>query len=385
MRWREQLREFRDFPGTTILTVIWVGVYVASLVYQGSFTVEFNSNILMGLGGIDTKIGHAFGDARAIDFYEHQWWRAVTSSVFHYSFLHILLNLFGLIQLGRLVESWYGTGPFLLVSVVIGGVGNLLAGYVRPMMGGDPAVHCAGGSTLVMGLVGLCAMVGWRSKTRIGRSMQRQMVGVLVLTAILGFLIPVIDNYGHTFGSLVGGFIGLFHRRLEQIWSRGTQFALGAIALGVFGVCGVLQYRSTVKEIETYKLEIGNSTAAFGAIERVQFYLAKEMIERGQLNRHFNRGEFIALPKGQQNEHPGLHTPWKIAIAEAQPDFEKACVTLAYSPDDPVTNRALELFRILERTPVNPAIYTAFLEPTNALKTRAQTMYELALARGMGR
>ena len=50
---------------------------------------------------------------------------------------------------------------------------------------------------MVLGLVALCAVVGWRSRTRIGAFLRSQMVGLLIATAVLGQMVPIIDNWGH--------------------------------------------------------------------------------------------------------------------------------------------------------------------------------------------
>ena len=86
------------------------------------------------------------------------------------------MNLFVMYQLGGLVESWYGPWQFLAVYVVIGCGGNLLSALVRHALGSDPRIASGGGSTVVLGLVALCAVVGWRSRTRIGDYLRSQMV-----------------------------------------------------------------------------------------------------------------------------------------------------------------------------------------------------------------
>lgn len=70
---------------------------------------------------------------------------------------------------------------------------------------------------VVMGLVGLCAVVGWRAGTRLGDYLRNQMLWVLVLTAAIGLILPlfglpIIDNWGHACGALVGAWIGLADR-----------------------------------------------------------------------------------------------------------------------------------------------------------------------------
>ena len=49
---------------------------------------------------------------------------------------------------------------------------------------------------VVLGLVALCAVVGWRSKTRTGDYLRGQMVGALIFTAFLGLLPMLLQPFG---------------------------------------------------------------------------------------------------------------------------------------------------------------------------------------------
>ena len=73
--------------------------------------------------------------------------------------------------------------------------------------GGDPArhpnIHSGGGSVVIMGLIGLCAVVGWRSRTAMGSDLGWQMTKALGLTGLLGVAFPrYIDNWGHAGGAI---------------------------------------------------------------------------------------------------------------------------------------------------------------------------------------
>ena len=59
-----------------------------------------------------------------------------------------------------------------------------------------------------MGLLGLCAVAGWRSEDPDGKRLSRLMLIFIVLTAALGLIFPrFIDNWGHA-GGLRGGVRG---------------------------------------------------------------------------------------------------------------------------------------------------------------------------------
>ena len=243
--------EIKQFPATMTLSALWVVVFLLMILsgfWQGHAS-SIREIVLIGLGG-----GHRFGDLTLRELFHGEAWRTVTCTFVHYGLLHISMNLYGLYQLGSLVESWYGSAQFLAIYVLIGSGGNLLSGLVRRGLGSNPEVHSGGGSTVLMGLVGLCAVVGWRSRTRIGEYLQRQMVWVLAITAMLGVGIlgvtwmlgqmrPIIDNWGHAGGTLVGAAIGFAHRPLVRTSKRRIARWAGAIAALLLVICGAAQFR----------------------------------------------------------------------------------------------------------------------------------------------
>jgi membrane associated rhomboid family serine protease len=178
-------------------------------------------------------------------------WRAVTSTFVHYGLLHIGLNLVAFFLIGSMVESWYGPGQFVAIYVLTGGGGNILSALLRHAIGSDPNVFSGGGSTVVMGLVGLCAVVGWRSKTRDGVSLRNAMINAIVMTAGLGLVlavvgwffpragVPMLDNWGHAGGVVMGVLLGLADtgmlRQAGRMWSKvaGTLAVLVLVASAV--------------------------------------------------------------------------------------------------------------------------------------------------------
>jgi membrane associated rhomboid family serine protease len=230
---RSLYREFRSFPVTMSICTLWVVVYVLIVAAAAAHGTPLTSRaILLGTGG-----EYRFGSMSLHALEQGEFWRAITSTFVHYGIIHLAMNLFGMYQLGCLVESWYGRGQFLAIYVAIGTGGNLLSGLFRYETGADARINSAGGSTVVLGLVALCAVVGWRSKTRMGDYLRSQMVKVLILTALLG-LMPRIDNWGHAGGALVGALIGFGHRFLHRNLGQASARWAGAISALFLFACG---------------------------------------------------------------------------------------------------------------------------------------------------
>jgi len=239
MTLRAIAREFKDFPATMLFCILWIVVFVAMLhnKFSGGDPIPWTSLLFVGIGD-----GHRFGDLALSDIAHGEVWRVVTCTFVHYSVLHITMNLLAMYQLGTLVESWYGSHQFVLIYALTGGVGNLISVVIRRCNGSSLGVHAGGGSTVIMGLVGLCAVAGWRSRSEMGLVLGRWMVFFMLLTALLGIVFrQYIDNWGHLGGALVGLVLGLAHRAFIRCASRPSAWWPGVVAGIAIVICGAAQ------------------------------------------------------------------------------------------------------------------------------------------------
>jgi membrane associated rhomboid family serine protease len=237
---RALAREIRNYPATWLFCLIWIVVFAAmthtQLTLGGPFPLF--GWLLPGFGG-----GQRFGDLSLRELGHAQIWRLITCNFVHYSLAHIVLNLMAMYLLGTLVESWYGSHQLVFLYGVIGGGGNLIAELIRYGIGSNPLIHSGGGSVVILGLVGLCAVAGWRSRTRSERSMGTQMVVFLIVTAAVGILLPqYIDNWGHAGGALVGSVLGLAHQRFLNNVSKPSAWGAGVLTGLVMMACGAAQF-----------------------------------------------------------------------------------------------------------------------------------------------
>jgi len=255
----------RECPSTWTLAASWVVVFALMHLVQWSAAIPTPSGGLANPLPVSSITGHRFADMTWAEVRRGEAWRLVTATFVHFSLLHVGMNVFGLIKLGQLVEPWYGSGPFFAVCLAIGGLGNLVGGLIRQVIasgktwmaggrlaqawpswfdtGGLDGIEAAfgtpsgGGSTILLGLLGLGAVVGWRSGTRIGSFLRDQMVAILGFTALLGLVLyNLIDNYGHAGGAIVGAAFGFVHRPLLRISERSRAFRVACWA----GVAAVM-------------------------------------------------------------------------------------------------------------------------------------------------
>lgn len=238
LRWLA--REFRDFPATTSFCLSWVLVFAAMTYNDLASSAPLTASrwLLLGFGG-----GEPFGDLSLADLARGQVWRLMTCNFVHYSLVHIGLNLLAMYQLGGLLESWYGSPQLVFIYGLTGGGGNLISALTRLWLRSNREVHAAGGSVVIMGMIGLCATAGWRSRNPEGRRLSRLMLVFIALTAGLGLAFPrYIDNWGHAGGLVVGMAIGFAHARLSARVGKPTAWGSGVLTGLLMVGCGAAQY-----------------------------------------------------------------------------------------------------------------------------------------------
>lgn len=124
-------------------------------------------------------------------------WRMLTAAFLHSerSFLHIAFNMYALYILGKVLEPAMGRARFLalyLISALGGSIGVLL-------LSGNPFQGVVGASGAVFGLFGALLIV---QRKRGGDV--RQIVVLIAINAVLGFVVPGIAWQAHL-GGLVAG------------------------------------------------------------------------------------------------------------------------------------------------------------------------------------
>jgi len=367
----------RDYPATTALGAAWLVVFAAMVADQARSPEGLTRwGFVLGLGN-----GHRFGDLTLGELYGGQGWRTVTATFVHYGALHIAMNLFAFYQLGSLVESWYGSGTAVAIYVLTGGGGNLISALIRLSLRSSPSVSSAGGSTVVMGLVGLCAVVGWRARTAPGAQLRDQMLWVIGLTMALGFGLsaaglPVIDNWGHVGGTLVGAAVGLANPTLLRLARGLPARGAGCVGLCVLVACASAQVVDDRDEAARRKQAVADAVRRFAADERLIFRLdeVRELYQAVAAPRVLARGTYAPRPSRReaakgQTPKPSLVPPRSdaeellyhdvLAAAlrsldtmagafdpgPAAPEFRRARALLAASVDLPPTASELHEFQ----------------------------------------
>jgi len=156
-----------------------------------------------------------------------EWWRLLTAAFLHGSWLHIAFNMYVLFVLGPTLERVLGHARFVVLYVVAA-----LGGSVASYTFSDPRTVSVGASGAIFGLMGALIVAGRRMRWDI-----TQVLILLGINVVIGFLSPEVDWRAHFGGLVVGALVaGVF------VW---TPRPFGAVrilwqTLGVLVILGAL-------------------------------------------------------------------------------------------------------------------------------------------------
>jgi membrane associated rhomboid family serine protease len=126
-----------------------------------------------------------------------QWWRLVTGAFLHGSFLHIAFNMYVLYALGPTLERILGHTRYLtlyLLAALGGGVASYAFSDIRTVS--------VGASGAIFGLMGALVVAGRRLRYDV-----TQVLVLLGINVVIGFLSPGVDWRAHLGGLLTGAVV----------------------------------------------------------------------------------------------------------------------------------------------------------------------------------
>jgi len=126
------------------------------------------------------------------------YYRLVTGIFLHGGIFHLFFNCYSLYIVGAQIESFLGKIKFLIIYLFSGICGSLFS----MMFGGD--VASIGASGAIFGLLGSLVYFGYHYRVYLGNVIKSQIIPLIILNLMLGFITPGVDNFAHI-GGLIGG------------------------------------------------------------------------------------------------------------------------------------------------------------------------------------
>jgi rhomboid protease GluP len=225
-------------PPRVLKTIIYTNVvlFIISLVFSGR-SMHTGLNPFNALSpAMDVLLFLGASGRLPIDAFQ-AWGSLITANWLHGSLLHIVFNMLALNTVAPLVMAEYGMFRMFTIYTLSGAAGFLLS-----VMGNVPVT--IGASAGLCGLIGALLYFGRSRGGPWGQRVYQQTSGWIISLALIGFLLPNINNWGHA-GGLVGGIalgwiFGYTDKRVEGPGDR-------ILAIGLMGLTVLLLGRPVIK------------------------------------------------------------------------------------------------------------------------------------------
>lgn len=276
-----------------------------------------------GMGATDDHIVlFAYGAKYNPAIDRGEWYRLVSSNFLHSGWLHLVVNMYALANMGLVCEFLFGSTWFLTLYVGAGLAGAYVGyrGHDMLSVGASGAICGLGGALVALGYVGREVV-----RPELGDQLRRGAVPFVLGNAAVGAVIGNIDNHAHgggfAGGFVIGALIVLLARKPQVLRTAGIAGALCAL-----GTIGWGAYEGLVHLQE-----------GLVAVEIVEFHRQATVPLQNALNALAKRLD--ALPAGERERGMARREAW-LDWLDARAAF-RATVLAWPEPRDPTLRVAL--------------------------------------------
>ncbi|MBJ8349789.1 rhomboid family intramembrane serine protease [Streptococcus zalophi] len=183
----------KDYPVTSFLLAVTIIIFLTMQVLYLGQAESFQA--IFSFGGM-------YGDY--VMMFPSQLWRLVTPIFVHIGWEHFALNSITLFFLGRITEPLFGSAKFLILYLLSGIMGNVLAMVLTP------DVIVAGASTSLFGLFAAVALVGHYGINPYLKQLGQNYKLLIGINLLFNLFMPGISIEGHLGGALGGVIVAIF-------------------------------------------------------------------------------------------------------------------------------------------------------------------------------
>ena len=185
----EKIFSPKKIVSTNVLIAINVISFFASLILSN---MNLTASALVKYGGLFAPY------VKNMELY-----RLITAGFLHVSIFHLLFNMYALYILGTQVENFVGKTKFLIIYFYSMISASLMSCII------SPNTVSVGASGAIFGLLGALLYFGYYYRLYLGSILRNQIIPLIVINLLFGFIMSGIDNAAHI-GGLIGGiFIAL--------------------------------------------------------------------------------------------------------------------------------------------------------------------------------
>ena len=171
-------------------------VFMAVSIFLFFFLVLFEGNNILEIGAMSlVEFGGNVGDLTK----NGEYYRLFSSMFLHAGLIHLACNMYSLYVVGPQVESFYGKLKYFFIFLFSGLTGGILSLAFSP----DNVVS-VGASGAIFGILGSLCYFGYHYRVYLGNVLKSQILPIIGLNLLIGFMVSGIDNFAHI-GGLIGG------------------------------------------------------------------------------------------------------------------------------------------------------------------------------------
>jgi len=363
LQWSDLARRFPVTAAIVVLTLLMFGIQRTLGSSFGSVP-EFVSGFFWGDSFESWLVMLRLGALRADRIVDHgEYFRLLTPVLLHGGWLHVVLNLLALVQLGALVEMLWGGRRLLVLYVVCGLAGSLCSATLN-----DPSPPLAvGASGAILGLAGVLMGTMWFGPAATSQWLYdllgRRLLTAVLLTFGIGIALvvlvgPLLDNWAHFGGWFCGLLLSLtLPSPTEREDTAVTVPAAAGATLAVVGAVGWMAFDADA--LDTAELDFARLHAEAasrapesnqgGLVRMLEWYERAGAIDEGletferQVDRYDQPGApQILVSALYQTEVPSeIADPALILAAERWVEL---------SPDEPEALNTLAWFLVTPKT-----------------------------------
>ncbi len=212
---------------TAILIGINIAMFILAIIVDFRHT-DFNPSPFQFLSPSMVSL-YNLGATGTIPLLEDQrWWTLIAAGFLHGGLLHLVFNMIAVHQLAPLVIVLFGVNRAIILYT-LGSVGGYLLSCVGEIQ------YTIGASAALCSLIGALLYYGKSRGDNLGRAIFNHIGGWVISIAVVGFLIPGINNWGHGGGLLSGLLLGYIFGSNDS--GRETSGHRVGAAICVIGSC----------------------------------------------------------------------------------------------------------------------------------------------------
>lgn len=129
-----------------------------------------------------------------------EYYRLFTGAFLHANILHLGFNCYALYVIGTQLESYLGKARYIVIYLF-----SALTGALFSMIFGGNAASI-GASGAIFGLMGSIVYFGYHYRVFLGNVVKSQIIPLILINLLIGFMSNGIDNAAHI-GGLIGGLL----------------------------------------------------------------------------------------------------------------------------------------------------------------------------------